>query len=133
MVIDTNILIHWLNGDDKILNFFEAHFDTESQISVITEMETIIGADKHEIREKELKQLLSNFQIIPLCSDIGYRIVSFLQDKKLKSLRKVKLQDIIIACTALHLKKPLITQNTKDFKNFKGLQLINPLKSSKSK
>ena len=39
---------------------------------------------------------------------------------------KMKLPDAVIAATALHFSLILVTNNTKDFKNIKGVEVINP-------
>lgn len=128
MLIDTNIIIHWLNGDEKIINFFEAHLEQTFSISVITEMELHMGINKHEIDTKKLKMLLKPFQVISLHSEIGHLVVNFLQKKQIKTLRNINLQDIIIACSALYYKKTLVTRNTKDFLKFKDIKVVNPFK-----
>ena len=44
----------------------------------------------------------------------------------LRKKYKSKLPDAIIAATALAAKATLITRNTSDFKNIKGLNFIDP-------
>ncbi len=47
----------------------------------------------------------------------------------LKQQKKMSLGDSIIAATSLVYDCALYTANTEDFKNIKGLKLVNPLKA----
>lgn len=49
---------------------------------------------------------------------------------KIRRNYRLKLPDAIIAATALHLGVPLITRNTRDFKDIPELQLINPFEET---
>ena len=44
----------------------------------------------------------------------------------IRKLHKVKLPDAVIAATSFVYGLTLITRNTDDFKNIKGIKLINP-------
>jgi len=45
---------------------------------------------------------------------------------RLKSTRKIKLPDAVIAATCLIHNFTLVTRNTKDFSGIKNLQIYNP-------
>ena len=47
---------------------------------------------------------------------------------QLRQKQKIKLPDAVIAATALVDGLKLISRNTKDFKNIKGLEIVNPYK-----
>ena len=48
----------------------------------------------------------------------------------LRKIVKIKLPDAIIAATAMVHNLVLISRNTKDFENIKGLELLNPHETS---
>ena len=47
---------------------------------------------------------------------------------KIKRINKLKTPDAIIAATVLAFNCTIVTNNTKDFDNIKGLKIINPYK-----
>ena len=126
-VLDTNILIYHLNDclEDDAEQFLEKAFESNSYISVITRIE-LLGWFKHT--EKSLsraEELLNILNEQPLNEEVVKWCI------QLRQKTKLKVPDAIIAATALHLKRPLMTRNIKDFQKVPHLQLFNPFESEK--
>ena len=105
-VIDTNILIDYLNGSAKArveLDAYETRF-----ISLISWMEILIGA-ANEAEESDLRVFLRGFQVYPVDEGVAERAV------EVRRKMKLRLPDAIIWATAQHLGLILVTRNTRDF------------------
>lgn len=105
-VFDTNILIDFLRGDNRARDVFA------NQICVISRivwMEILIGVvGKKE--EGMVRDFLSSFEVMELTPEIAESAVV------LRAERNLRLPDAIILATAIALRCPLYTRNTKDFK-----------------
>ena len=105
-VVDTNILIDYLNGSPKAkreLDSFE-----ELYVSLITWMEILVGATEGE-EESEIREFLRRFRVQPVDEGIAERAVA------IRRMEKLRLPDAIIWATAQQLGMILITRNTRDF------------------
>lgn len=122
LLLDSNIIIYLLNGDPKINVFLEKFRHVLFVISIITWIEVLTGSHKHQKKITELASDLSNFIHIPIHTNIGFKTAQLLQNQK--GSFKNKFQDSIIAATAIVHKIPLVTNNPKDFRKFKGLKII---------
>jgi predicted nucleic acid-binding protein len=120
---DTNIAIYYLQKQfsssaekfiDKILE------EDETALSVITEIELLCwkGATSKDILQ--IKKLISRTILYNLDEDIKQETVSIRKNYRLK------LPDAIIAASAQVNDLVLLTRNVDDFKNIKGLKIINP-------
>ena len=105
-VVDTNILIDYLNGSDKAKQELEA-FD-ELYISLITWMEILVGAAEGE-EEAEIREFLRRFRVEPIDEGVAERAVDIRRSQKLR------LPDAIIWATAQQLGVLLVTRNSRDF------------------
>jgi len=121
-LIDTNILIYYLNNDipfDKVERL-ESIFESSFQISTISKIE-ILGWKA--ITAKEIEKV-SNFlqfaKVIYIDSEIERIAIKTKQEKK------VKTPDAIIAATAVSNNFTLITRNEDDFKNIPDMVIWNP-------
>jgi predicted nucleic acid-binding protein len=105
-VLDTNILIDYLNGiplaKDEISRFREAY------ISSITWIEVMAGARDHG-EEKTIRRFLEDFNCVAVDQEVAG--LSF----QIRRQHRVKLPDAIIWATARHKNTLLVTRNTKDF------------------
>lgn len=117
-LLDTNAVIDFcsrqLPKDGH--NLVSEIIDDYPYISVINKIELLSRADV----PKAIKAFLAATTVIPLDDSIVEQTIS------LRKKYKIKLPDAIIAATAVINRQILITQNIKDFRNIKGLQLINP-------
>ena len=104
-VFDTNILIDYLAGYREAKE--ELALYEQPQISIITKMEILVGADSSN--NDLLLSFLDYFQIVALIEPIASVAID------LRRKYKIKLPDAIIWATARHSNALLITRNTKDF------------------
>lgn len=118
-LIDTNIIIDHLRGDNSITSFLE---DIENKkipasISVITEYELLIFPGLTTQQEKEIISFIGIFPILNITSSI-VRIAA-----RFKRIYNTAVVDSLIAATAHKNKSVLITRNIRHFKNIKDIQV----------
>ncbi len=116
-LLDSNIIIYYLNGSQNIQSFLE-RYKTESAISIITYYE-ILNYNFSDEEEIVVKNFLEEFEIINLSKNI---INKALQNRKDK---KIKMADNFIISTAQIFNLCLVTRNIKDFSYFDH-HLVNP-------
>ena len=105
-VLDTNILIDYLNGVTRAASEIARY--REPTISIISWMEVMAGA-KGSPFELLARAFLGQFDVQGVSTDIAEAAV------ELRASRKLKLPDAIVLATARVNKCPLVTRNTKDF------------------
>ena len=106
-LIDSVILIDYLNGVERANKWLNSLNDNEGAISVITFAEVASGADIDEKNEIEI--FLSTFT----CLSIDKSIASVAA--RLRQEYRWKLPDAFQAAIALSHQLVLVTRNTKDF------------------
>jgi len=117
---DTNVVIDFLGKKIPAsgLDFMNGVIDSVPNVSVITKIE-VLGFNA----PKEYYELLTNFMndatILDLTSDIVDVSIN------IRKIHKTKLPDAIIAATAIVYDFVLISRNVSDFKNIKGLKVID--------
>lgn len=113
-VVDTNILIDYLNGSVKAqreLRSFEV-----IHISLVSWMELLVGATVTE--EPEIREFLRRFRVHPVDEGIAERAV------EIRRREKIKLPDAIIWATAQQLGLLFVTRNSRDFpRNNPGVRI----------
>ena len=114
-VVDTNILIDYLNGSQdarRELDFFDA-----VHISLISWMEVLVGAAEGN-EESEVREFLRRFRVHPVDEGVAERAV------EIQRHEKIRLPDAIIWATAQQLGMLLVTRNTRDFpENHPGVRI----------
>ena len=114
ILVDTNIIIYLLQGDDTIEGLLQGK---QPYISFITELELLGLHSATKEYEKQVESLLNDCLIISLNHNIKQEY------KNLRKAYKLKLADSLIAATSIVLDIPLITSD-KQFKTIKSLNLI---------
>jgi len=112
ILIDTNIILYILNGDETLVSFLD---DKEIYLSFITEMELLSYHDFTDASLKSVASLLRKFRIIEMNHFLKQTAIN------LRQLHKLKLPDSIIAATALYLDCPLMTAD----KGFAKIKEVN--------
>jgi predicted nucleic acid-binding protein len=105
-VIDSDVLIDYLQGSEKARLEFERYPDRE--ISIISWIEVMTGAETPE-EEKACQDFLSTFKIHPLSVRVASEAV------QVRKKFRVRLPDAIVWATARTESCLLVTRNTKDF------------------
>ena len=114
IVLDTNIVLYLLNGDEEISSILNG---MQLFVSVITEIE-LLGYKGISDQDKEkIKYFLSECSVISLNTEIKDICIIIKQNSKAKT------PDAIVASTALFLQLPLITADT-GFDKIENLDLI---------
>lgn len=123
MIIDTNLVIDLLAGNNKAKEFLinQKNLNTCS----IIYMETIQGIKRKDQINKIEKLLNSTFiniyQINESISKNAYKIIKGYFHKQ-----HIGIADALIASTAMYYNEAVITLNLKHFKNIKGLKVEKP-------
>jgi predicted nucleic acid-binding protein len=120
-LIDTNTVIDYL--DNKLPANAAKMLDAEElDISVITRMELLAWRNAEPEQIFILNQFINSVVIWGLDEPV------ILKGIEVRKEYLIKLPDAIIAATAKVYDLSLVTRNIDDFKNIKGLKLINPWK-----
>ena len=120
-LIDTNVISH-LFADrlpEAGKEFLATVINTDFVISVAVEIEVLTY---HETPEKMplIEEFIQLATILPLDKQVTQKTIELR-----RNYRKMKLADAIIGATAVVHNRTLITNNTKDFANIKGLKLVD--------
>lgn len=122
-LIDTNVISGYFSElfSKNSLDFLDIVTNLIPNISVITEIEILSWKTSTDV-EDVVRDFVSDgivFGITPEIVEISVNI---------RRRKNIKTPDAIIAATAVANNFTLITSNEKDFRNIKGLKIINPYK-----
>jgi predicted nucleic acid-binding protein len=126
IVCDTDVMIDYWNKKNQRHTFTVDLLENSLGLnnillSAITKMELIVGA----VNKGELNIINKNvhqFEVALIDDSITISAIQLLQEYTLS--HGMALPDALIAATAMVLKVPLFTYNSKDFKFIKGLDLF---------
>lgn len=118
MILDSNILIYFVEPDYDALRTYIAEQKEQPYISLITKLE-VLGFYKLKPNHKlELERLLEAAFVLPITEIIISEAV------RLRQQRKRSLGDSIIAASGLLYQQPVLTNNVADFSDINGLEII---------
>ena len=119
-LIDTNIIIDHLRGDEEATSFLQKIEENSIQacISVITEYELLSSSKLSQTEEKKIREFI--FNLLPSLT-VTSQTVSIAASFHRKY--NIGLADAIIAATAYSAHATLITRNTKHFKSIKEIHI----------
>ena len=120
-LIDTNIIIYYLEGEQAAISFLRTHRG-KLAISSITWMETLSYTFTSG-EEQVVRTFLQEFRPIEISSPVMELSV------EIRRKKKMKLPDAIIAASAVHHDLILVTRNIKDFKGA-TVKTIDPFLAS---
>lgn len=116
-LIDTNVIIDF--SEDKLpvkaKAFVASIIDNTPYFSVINKIELLGVSATNAI----ISELVDISTIIGLTDPIITRTIA------IRKRHRIKLPDAIIAATAIEEDLILVTRNVSDFKNIKGLRVVN--------
>ena len=114
IVLNTNIVLYLLNGDDELASILN---QMQLYVSVIIEIE-LLGYNEISNDDKvKIKYFLSECITVPLNDEIKNLCIA------IKQTSKVKTPDAIVAATSIYNQIPLITSD-KGFEKISELQFI---------
>ena len=114
LLLDTNILLYLLNGDETLADLLSG---TRPYISFITELELLSFQKLKSSEKKKISNLIKHCTIIDVNAPIKELTINIRQKSNLK------LPDALIAATSKYLQIPLLSAD-KDFDKVKDLDLI---------
>ncbi len=120
VVLDTNILIEILKGNEDIVSFVQ-NLKAQLFISTISKMELFYGArDKKEL--KKIEDFTNLFHILEINEHISKYSTNLI--KQYSKSHNLNIPDALIASTCIFHKTALYTLNLKDFRYMEGLNLV---------
>ena len=121
-LLDTNIILGFLNGNSKINDFFQKNLiDSSLYASQITRMELLGYPSISSDEEKCLKDFLSLIKILPVNDAVCDQAIT------LRRKTRLKLPDALIAATAICFDLVLITCDVELLEKSDTLRSINPI------
>ncbi len=118
MILDSNIIIYSAMPDNSSIRQFLS--ERNVYCSDISRLE-VLGYHKISADEKVyFQKFFALVFLIPIDDDVIKKAI------ELRQTSKVSVGDSIIAASAFLLNLPLVTNNEKDFRNIKGIEIINP-------
>jgi hypothetical protein len=111
ILLDTNIVLYLLNGEDTLIPLLE---EKNLFLSFITQLELMSGKYLRPDDISNIKQFISDCTVIDITPEIKENTI------KLRRSYSLKLPDCIIAATSLWLNMPLITADS----NFKKADIV---------
>jgi len=127
-LLDTNTCIYFLNrSSEKIISKMKSLSPSNIKLSSITVAELFFGAEKSKAKKKNwaiVQSFIGNFELIPFdekCCQNYAKIRASLE----KFGSPIGPMDLLIASITLAHNLILVTNNVKEFKRVKGLNLEN--------
>lgn len=120
-LIDTNVVIDYLGQKMPLLgmNFMNTIIDAIPNLSVVTKIE-VLGFNTPDQHYQLLTQFMEDATVLDLSNNVVDTCI------EIRKNHKTKLPDAIIAATALVYDLVVVSRNVTDFKNIKGIQVIDP-------
>lgn len=119
-LIDTNILIYFLQGEKVAVSFFKKIMEDDLCISLINKIEVLSFPDLSEDEERDINQFLLNFVTLNVDNLIAEETI------RIRKKYRLKLGDALICATSMMHDTILVSRNEKDFIKVKGLKYLNP-------
>ena len=126
-LLDTDIIIYSLNGDEKVISNISFYRNEPKAISVITYGELIYGAQKSARKINNMAKVNSLREIFPII-EITPSIMDTFGEIKANLEKKgtaIDDFDLLIASTAISYGYTLVTNNEKHFKRITDLDIVN--------
>ena len=120
MVIDTDVLIWYMKGNEKAQRAIEN--STNFFISVVTYMELVQGMrNKKELNNFRKALHAWNSEILYISEEISIKAMFFVEQHYLS--HSIQLADALIGATAIAYGLPILTANDKHYKILKDIQI----------
>lgn len=120
MLIDTDVLIWYLKGNEKAYQLIEN--TNNFHISVVTYMELVQGMrDKKELNNLRKGLHAWNAQIIYISEEISAKAMFYVEQHFLS--HSMQLADVLIGATAIVYGIPVLTGNDKHYNPITNIQI----------
>jgi predicted nucleic acid-binding protein len=120
MVIDTDVLIWYMKGNEKAQRAIEN--STNFFVSVVTYMELVQGMrNKKELNNFRKALHVWNSEILYISEEISVKAMFFVEQHYLS--HSIQLADALIGATAIAYGLPILTWNDKHYKILKDIQI----------
>ncbi|HLB56711.1 MAG TPA: type II toxin-antitoxin system VapC family toxin [Coxiellaceae bacterium] len=121
-LLDTNVVLGFLNGNSKISDFFEKKLmQSTLHVSQITRMKLLGYSGITSEEEKHLKKFLSYVKVLPINDAVCDQAITLRREKKLK------LPDALIAATAICFDLMLVTCDSDLLDKNSHFRSMNPI------
>lgn len=119
MILDTNILVGYLNGDEKIVKAVSGWKQSGRTlfVSSISKAETLALPALTQTEIEKINAFLNTFISIPFDDALAVRAASF------KRAYRIELPDAAIAATAALYNLPLVTRD-KRFRKIREITVV---------
>ena len=122
MVIDTDVLIWYMKGNEKAYKVIEN--SKNFFISVVTYMELVQGMrNKNELNNLRRALHVWNLKILYISEEISVKAMFFVEQHYLS--HSIQLADALIGATAISCGLPILTGNDKHYKILKDIRIKN--------
>ncbi|GIW66616.1 MAG: nucleotide-binding protein [Candidatus Parcubacteria bacterium] len=118
--LDTNILIYYFNGDQKIFNFINKNKEAVFFMPTVVITEFLSYPKLDNQSEKIFFDLIKDFVIVNLDFEIAKLAGELRRKFNLKTI------DAVISASTILTDSILVTYNISDFKKVKNLKIISP-------
>ncbi|GAB3768172.1 hypothetical protein GCM10028818_02140 [Spirosoma horti] len=119
MILDSNIIIYSAQPEYVSLARYLQTNQNSVRVSLISTLE-VLGFSRLTLKDKlTFEAYLASVEIVPITDSIVTEAI------RLRQQRKRSLGDSIIAATGLLYKLPILTNNTADFDDISGLEVIS--------
>lgn len=120
MVIDTDVLIWYMKGNEKAYKAIEN--TNNFFISVVTYIELVQGMrNKNELNNLRRALHAWNSKILYISEEISVKAMFFVEQHYLR--HSIQLADALIGATAIAYGLPILTGNDKHYKILKNTQI----------
>jgi len=126
-LLDTDTLIFFLKGDERVVQRFRESSGSPKALSVVTYGELLYGAHKSSRTQQNLAKVYRLAEIYPVIH-ISRAVMECFGGMKAELGRNgisVDDFDLLIGCTALTLNYTVVTNTMKHFSRIPGLRVAN--------
>lgn len=127
LLVDTNICIAWLKGDEAVKKAWMACDPDELMLSSVVRAELLFGA-RHSKQVtanlRRLEVLFGALRSVPF-DDVAAGHYGFVRAQLSSQGRPIGPNDLMIAATALAHDATLVTRNESEFARVVGLRVVS--------
>lgn len=126
-LLDTDIIIYSLKGNQRVISNIQDHADSPKAISVITYGELVYGAEKSQRVAANLAKVRHLREIFPVI-DLSCAIMDTFASIKAELSRSGKMVsdfDLLIAATAISVGYCVVSNNDKHFTKIPDIRYEN--------